>query len=164
MVAWVDDSDPAQGSDLRYQTFSPDLTPLTDGDQTLAATAAVEDHVALAAFQGSWAAAWRSGIAGEETIEIQSASAHWTVGPFAPGVADDRPALAFLDANHLALAFTEGSDPSVGGTANTPRLYAAILDTGAVGSTPAFPVAPMTAPYASTLTIGQAEPPCANVT
>lgn len=158
IVAWVDDSDEVAGPDLHYRTFSPDLVALSDSDQTLAATAAVEDHVALAAYPGRWAAAWRSGLSGSETIEIQSASTHWTVGPFAPGAADDRPALVFFDANHLAVAFTEGSDPSVSGTANTPRLYAAILDAAAPGLTPAFPVAPVTDPYATTPAISQTQP------
>ncbi|HWZ92788.1 MAG TPA: myxococcus cysteine-rich repeat containing protein, partial [Polyangiaceae bacterium] len=151
VVAWVDDSDPATGPDLRYRTFAPDLTPLSD-DQTLAATASVEGQVALAAFNGTWAAAWRSGTAGAETIEAQLGTTHWSIGPIAPGAPDDHPALAFIDATHLAVAFTEGTDPTASGTANTPRLHAAIFDAAAPGLTASFAVAPTVAPYATTPT------------
>jgi hypothetical protein len=157
VVAWVDDSDPATAPDLRYRTFAPDLTPLTD-DQTLAATPSVEGQVALAAFNGAWAAAWRSGTAGAETIEAQLGTTHWTVGPLAPGAPDDRPALAFIDATHLAVAFTEGTDPSASGAANTPRLHAAIFDAAVPGLTPSFAIAPTVMPYATAPTSSQTQP------
>jgi cysteine-rich repeat protein len=157
VVAWVDDSDPVTGPDLRYRLFDADLSPKSD-DLTLAATGAVESGVALAAFGGTWAAAWRSGSAGMETIEVQSGASHWSVGPFLPAGVNDRPALQFVDATHLALAFTEGTDPSASGTANTPRLYGAIVDAAYPGATLPFPVAPTVEPYASTPTLSQTEP------
>jgi alpha-tubulin suppressor-like RCC1 family protein len=157
VVAWVDSSDPVNGPDLRYRTFARDLTPKSD-DQTLAATSAAETDVALAALNGAWAAAWRSGLGGNETIEVQGGAVHWTVGPFLPGGSEDRPALVFLDATHLAVAFTEGTDPTSSGTANTPRLFAAVLDAAYPGVTLPFPVAPTVAPYASDPTLAQTQP------
>lgn len=157
VVAWVDDADPISGPDLRYRLFDRELRPKSE-DLTLAATGAVEQDVALAAFQGAWAAAWRSGSGGFETIEVQSGGSHWSVGPFLPGGVNDRPALEFIDASHLALAFTEGTDPTASGSANTPRLYAAVLDAAYPGPTLAIPVAPTVEPYASSPTLSQTEP------
>ncbi|HEY4107019.1 MAG TPA: discoidin domain-containing protein [Polyangiaceae bacterium] len=158
VVAWVDNTDPVNGPDLRYRLFDPiTLAPKSD-DSTLAATSAVETDVALAALNGNWAAAWRSASGGSQTIEIQSGTAHWSVGPFAPGADGDRPAIEFVDATHLALAFTEGTDPTLSGIANTPRLYGAILDAAFPGVTSPFAIAPITQPYASTPTISQTEP------
>jgi len=157
IVAWVDDSDPVNGPDLRYRTFAKDLTPTSD-DLTLAATAAVETDVTLATTAGVWAAGWRSGSAGQETIEVQSGATHWTVGPFLPGGESDRPALAFIDATHLAVAFTIGTDPSLSGAANVPRLHAAILDSAYPGQVESFAIAPTVAPYVSMPTLSQIAP------
>jgi hypothetical protein len=157
VVAWMDSTDPKTAPDLRYRLFSTDLEPLT-GDLTLASTTAVEGAVALAASNGSWAAAWRSGAAGLETIEVQSGPVHWSVGPFLPGLAGDRPDLVFLDATHLALAFTQGTDPDGTGTASVSRLHGAILDTAAPGATPSFALSPAQVPYAGAPAIGQSQP------
>ena len=157
VVAWLDDRDPMTAPDIRYRTFGPDLKP-TSGDLVLSATPAVEGQVALAAREGAWAAAWRSGQDGLETIEVQSGSAHWRVGPFLPGAPDDLPALTFLDATHLAVAFTEGTDPTASGAASVPRLHAALLDPAATGSTPSFEVAPLTAPFSVTPSASQTQP------
>ncbi len=155
VVAWVDDSDPVNGPDIRYRTFKPDLTPLSD-EQTLTATAAVEDHVSLAAANGAWAAAWRSGNAGSETLEIQSGATHWSVGPYKPGADDDIPALSFIDATHLAVAFTM-VDPTQSDQ-NIPRLHAAILDAAFPGATESFAVIPAVAPYSTDVTLSQTKP------
>jgi len=157
VVAWADAHDPANGPDLHYRLFTPDLEPLT-GDQVLAATGAVEDNVVLAGHNGHWAAAWRSGSQGEETIEVQSGALHWTVGPFLPGAADDRPDLIFLDGSHLAVAFTMGTDPDNTGIANVPRLHAAVLDPSTPGATASFELAPAQMPYATEFSRGQTQP------
>jgi len=162
IVAWVDDSDPINGPDLRYRTFSSTLKPNSD-DLVLAATAAVEDHVVLAARDGAWAAAWRSGSSGLETIEIQSGAAHWSVGPFLPGPVSDNPALTFLAPGYLALAFTAGSDESGSGVANTSRLHAAILDARYPGHADSFKVEPKASPYSLLPQISQSEPSVANL-
>jgi cysteine-rich repeat protein len=157
VVAWVDSRDPTTSPDVRYRLFAPDLTPLT-GDQTLAATAAVEDNVVLAGRGGNWAAAWRAGSGGLESIEVQSGAVHWTVGPFQPGAAADRPDLIFLDDAHLAVAFTMGTDPDNTGVANVPRLHAAVLDRATPGLTESFELAPAQNPWATLPWIGQSEP------
>ncbi|MEO8901638.1 MAG: myxococcus cysteine-rich repeat containing protein [Polyangiaceae bacterium] len=157
IAAWVDDSDPFNGPDVRYRTFAPDLTPTSD-DLTLAATSAVEDGVTLATQNGAWAAAWRSGKDGNETIEVQSGSSHWYVGPFLPGATDDRPALAFIDATHLAIAFTEGSDPTNTGIANVSGLHGAVLDAAYPGKVESFSVPQTVAPWAGIKTLSQTEP------
>ncbi len=157
IAAWVDDSDPFNGPDVRYRTFSPDLEPTSD-DLTLAATGAMEDRVVLATQNGVWAAAWRSGSGGFETIEVQSGSSHWYVGPFLPGAADDRPALVVIDATHLAIAFTEGSHPSTTGVANVSRLHGAVLDAAYPGKVESFSVPQTVAPWAGLNTLSQTEP------
>ena len=157
VVAWVDDADPLNGPDLRYRMFDADLNPTSD-DLTLAATSAVEDHVTLAAFHGNWAAAWRSGSGGAETIEVQSGSTHWSVGPFLPGSSDDRPALAFIDPTHLVVAFSEGTEGTGDDVANVPRLHGAVLDAAYPGHAESFEVKPTIEPYASSLGLSQTEP------
>lgn len=157
VVAWVDNSDPLNGPDLRYRTFSPSLKPTSD-ELTLAATGAVEDHVVLAAQGNSWAAAWRSGSDGLETIEIKSGAAHWSVGPFLPGPADDNPALVFVDATHLVVAFTAGSDDFASGVANGSHLHGAVLDAAYQGHVESFAIQPKVAPYSNLLGFGQFEP------
>jgi cysteine-rich repeat protein len=155
IVAWVDDLDASNGPDIRYRTFAPDLTPIS-AEQTLAATAAVEDHVSLAARNGAWAAAWRSGSAGLETLEIQSGAVHWTVGPYKPGAASDLPALAFIDASHLVVAFTMVN--ATESDQHAPRLHAAVLDANYPGQTGSFALAPTVAPYATDSTLAQSQP------
>jgi len=157
VVAWADSQHAASGPDLHFRLFTSDLDPLT-GDQVLAATGAVEDNVVLAGRNGHWAAAWRAGSQGKETIEVQSGASHWTVGPFLPGAADDRPDLIFLDETHLAVAFTMGTDPDGTGQANVPRLHAAVLDPSALGSTQSFALAPARMPYATEFSRGQSQP------
>jgi len=157
VLAWVDTSNPITAPDLRYRLFGQDLKPLSD-ELTLAATNAVEDNVALAARAGQWAAAWRSGNGGLETIEVQSGSTHWTVGPFLPGLDGDRPDLVFLDEAHLALAFTKGTDPDASGVANVSRLHGAILDAKAPGSTASFEIPPAQDPYSSMPDVSQTQP------
>jgi cysteine-rich repeat protein len=157
VVAWADSHDPVNGPDLRYRLFTPDLKPIT-GDQVLAATGAVEDNVVLAGRNGHWAAAWRAGSQGKETIEVHSGESHWTVGPFMPGATGDRPDLVFLDDMHLAVAFTMGTDPGATGTANVSRLHAAILDVATPGTVASFAIPPARDPYAGSPGIDQSEP------
>ena len=155
VVAWIDDSDASNGPDIRYRTFDPELKPLSD-ELTLTATAAVEDHVVLAAFNGSWAAAWRSSNGALETLEVQSGGTHWSVGPYRAGAADDLPALQFIDATHLALAFTRIDADAV--DPNTPRLHAAILEQSLPGNVVSFALAPQIAPYSIDTSLSQTKP------
>jgi hypothetical protein len=126
VVAWEDYADAANGPDLRYRTFDANLNP-TSGEQTLAGSELPEAAVALAPFNGSWAAAYREGTAdGRENIVVRVGEDAFRVGPFAGGPIDDRPALVPLDGTHLLVAFS--MDPMVSGTTNVPRVRYAVLD------------------------------------
>ncbi|HVY30598.1 MAG TPA: hypothetical protein VHB79_28760 [Polyangiaceae bacterium] len=45
------------------------------------------------------------------------------------GPLEDRPALASLDATHLLVGFSVGTDPTGSGVYNLPRLRYAVIDT-----------------------------------
>ncbi len=129
VVAWEDYSDPFNGPDLRYRRFDQDLNPLSD-DLTLAGGDLPEAAVALAAFNGAWAAAYREGTAdGKENIVVKVGEAAFRVGPVQGGPLDDRPALVGLDATHWLVAFSVGTDPTATGVYNLPRLRYAVIDT-----------------------------------
>ena len=132
VVAWVDDGDLTTGQDLYLATFSADLTP--QGEQVLAGTTATESNVALAAFAGSWAAAWRADADGLETIAVRAGSRSWSLGPFVPGASSDPPALAAVDATHLALVFAEGVSEEGSSAPPTNRLRVVVLDTASPGA------------------------------
>jgi hypothetical protein len=135
VVAWADTSSASTGPDLRYRTFDAFLNP-TSTEQTLAATADVEGDVTLAAFEGSWAAAWRDDANGFEQIRVHTGSLDWTVGPaFLPAPDAGKLALVELDASHLLLIYPVGTGSADGGVPNaTSSLQVAILDTAKPGS------------------------------
>ncbi len=150
VVAWEDTSNSSTGPDIRYRTFSSTLSP-TSTEQTLTATSAFEQDVALAVFGAGWAAAWRSASGGTESIEITtSASVAWSVGPFLPGPYDSAPALAQLDSTHMLLVYTEGLDTTDAGVANESIIRGALLDTSAPGSVTAFDITTITTTDAGT--------------
>jgi len=156
VAAWVDYSNPVDAPDVKVRKFDVDLQPL-GAEEPLATTSRNEADVALASFAGSWAAAWRSSADGMETIEVRAGQSSWTVGPFLPGAAGDRPALVELNAQRLLLVFTEGTAGAVdGGAADVPRLRGAIL--AAPGATASFVIAPRVSPYDADASLGQAEP------
>ncbi|HLK37034.1 MAG TPA: hypothetical protein VKU41_09820 [Polyangiaceae bacterium] len=108
VVAWTDTSDPINGPDVRLRTFDATLTP-TSGEVTLAATPDAEGDVTLAAFEGSWAAAWRDDASGLEQIRVHAANTDWTVGPaFLPPAAGGKVALVELDPMNLLLLYPVG--------------------------------------------------------
>jgi hypothetical protein len=149
VAAWVDDSKiPTLGTDVRIRRFSASLSP-TSSEEILAGTSAQENGVALAPFAGGWAAAWRSASSGTETVVTKAGATAWTVAVASPGPADDKPALAELDATRILLVFTE---------AVPARLRAAILDTAAAGTVSSFPITPTVAPYSSDASLAQTEP------
>jgi hypothetical protein len=133
VVAWIDDSNVANGPDIMFRTFDNNLSP-TSGEQSLAVTSANEGDVALAPFGGSWAAAWRAGDSGLETLGVRTGSTTWSIGPYLPGPVGDRPALAELDATHLLVVYTEGTDPEETGVSNGSKLRVAVLDTASPGT------------------------------
>lgn len=120
VIAWTDDLD------LMVRRFSGGATPLGE-EEVLAATGAIESSPTLAAVSSGWAAAWRAGEGGLETIQVRLGAKEWSVGPHLPGAAEDRPALTELDADHLLLVFTEGTAPD-DGPASVGRLRHVLLD------------------------------------
>lgn len=129
VAAWVDYADATRGPDIRYRLFDADLNPLSE-DLPLATTEVWEADVALTRFGGGWAAAYREGMSdGHENIVVKSGDKTWRVGPLLGGVEGDKPALVELDSTHLLVAYTEGTDPTATGVANTPRVRYAVVDT-----------------------------------
>jgi hypothetical protein len=158
VAAWVDESKIATtGLDIKLRALSASGTP-QGSEQTLAGTAAHESQVALAAFNGSWAAAWRAKSGTTETIAARAGSVSFTVGVAAAGPSADKPALVALDGTRLLLVFTEG-----GGAFGTPALRGAVLDTAAPGATTSFAIAPLLAPYSADATLDQSEAALARV-
>jgi hypothetical protein len=132
VVAWEDHADPLKGPDLHYRIFDQSLNPTT-ADIALAESALPEAAVALTAFNGSWAAAYREGTAdGKENVVVRAADKTFRLGPVLGGPADDRPALVALDASHLLLVFSAGTDPGATGVYNVPRLRYSVIDTASV--------------------------------
>jgi hypothetical protein len=136
IIAWIDTSFATTAPDVRYRTFDAE-TPSSQGrfralgaEQTLSQSVALEGNVALAPFGGTWVAAWRASFAtGEETIEVRvpSVGLAWSIGPDLPGAPDDRPAVAELDSDHIAVLFSVGTDPQNSAVANVSRLRLAVL-------------------------------------
>ncbi len=160
VVAWMDESNPATELDVKYRLFDPTLNPLGT-DVTLAGTAAAEADVALSAFAGSWAAAWRTTGDAGETINVtalDAAGAAWSVGPFPPGPAGMKPALVDLDGTHLLLVFTQGLDVGDAGVANGTKISAAVLDAGAPGGVMPFDLA-----MSASVTVGASRPSATRV-
>src|SRR5690606_22951304 len=127
-----------------------------------------EGNVALTPFAQSWAAAWREAqVDGSELIVVFFAGARWTIAAAHPGPASDRPALMALDDEHLFVGYTVGTDPLATGTADSPRLHAAIVDSFDSSVTLLGPVEPLDPDYSGTepeqLAIGQRQPAAAAV-
>jgi hypothetical protein len=154
VAAWVDDSDGSTGPKVKYRTFAFDLTP-TSMELPLAAmsTQASEGDVALAPWGTGWAAAWTSGDAGVETLEIVSGATRWTIGPYLPGPVAAHPGLAELDATHLVVVYAEGTDPMDTGVANGSKVRIAVLD----ASSPTM-VNPLDLPSTFSMGLSQDQP------
>ncbi len=136
-------------------------TLMPSGEQTLAATTDSEADVALATFAGSWAAAWRDGANGLETIRVHTGSTDWTVGPaFLPGPAGVKPALAQLDATHLVVAYAVGLDRSDSGVVNRAKIQVVVLDAAMPGSVTGTDVP---AAVSSAMGLSQSQPNVVNV-
>jgi hypothetical protein len=158
VVAWTD------LFAVKTRRFSSSLTPLTEGEQTLSPDGEMSGAISLCRFGSDWAAAWRALDAmNDEIIRVRAGSVSWTVGPFIPGEALERPALVELDSSHLLLVFTEGTDPLETGTPSVTRLRAAILDTASPGNVPFVDLDPMLEPYASNAAITLRRPTLARV-
>jgi hypothetical protein len=161
VAAWVDDSDAATAPDIKWRTFGFDLQP-TSAEQTLANTSANEGDVTLATFGSGWAAAWRAGDSGTETLYVKTGSTQWTIGPYMPGPVGDRPALVELDATHLLVVYAEGIDREDSGIASGSKLRAAVLDTASPGTASASDITAM-AGGESAASLSQGRPTAARV-
>jgi hypothetical protein len=157
IVAWTD------LLDVRYRAFSADLEPRGPARFLAADSAAIESSVTLARFGAGWAAAYRANEDGFERVEVIAGSLSWRTAPAPPGPSGDRPALVELDAEHLLLLFTVGTDPLGGGSANVGRMRAALLSAASPGEVAAFDFVPLREPYASDVTLPQRRPSAARV-
>src|SRR5690606_17778774 len=150
VVAWTDASAPLEGPTVVARQFDANLAPL-GGEQVLGGSSLPEGNVVLTPFAGSWAASWREAqVDGSEVIVVFFAGARWTIAVAQPGPASDRPALMALDDEHLFVGYTVGTDPLGTGTAATPRLEAAVVDTFDSSVTLLGPVEPLDPDYSGT--------------
>ena len=131
VVAWTDTSTVGSAPDLRMQRFDASLNPLTGGDEDLAVTADAEGDVALAAFGGAWAAAWRATAEGGEYIRARTPGASFSVGPYLAGPNQARPAIVPVDAGHLLVLYLQGRDDQDAGFATSSSIRGVVLDTSA---------------------------------
>ena len=69
----------------------------------------------------------------------------WSIGPYLPGPAASKPALAELDATHLLVVYAEGTDPGDSGVANGSKLHVALLDIASPGAVTPLDVLPTSA-------------------
>jgi hypothetical protein len=158
IVAWEDYSDAVNGPDLRFRSFDENLNP-TSGDVTLAAGISPEASVALAAFDGTWAAAYREGaLGGRENVVVRIGQSSFRIGPVQGGPLDDRPALVGLDATHWLVAFSVGTDPTSTGVYNLPRLRYALIDTASAEAPPIQSLDPLDVVYTFTNQVAQMSP------
>jgi hypothetical protein len=155
VVAWEDDSNPATAPDVVLRTFDANLSA-TSGEQVLAGTGDSEGDVALAAFDGSWAAAWRDDANGMETVRVQAGANQWSVQPsFLPAPVAVKPALVELDPTHLLLVYAAGLDRTGSGVADGATLEVAVLQ---VGGQPAVPGLDVPATVTSAAGLDQSQP------
>jgi hypothetical protein len=140
IVAWADTSNSVTAPDIRYRKFdigssgAQSTFPAVGAAQYLSLGEEFEGGVALAPFGETWLAAWRrSRDDGEEMIQVSMPSEGfaWLIGPHPPGAAEDRPAVVELDATHIGVLYSVGTDPEGTGDANVPRLRFAVLTLGA---------------------------------
>ncbi|MGH7438112.1 MAG: hypothetical protein ACRENE_20710 [Polyangiaceae bacterium] len=141
VAAWTDTSNVSTGPDVVLRTFDLNLDPTSD-EQVLANTADLEGDVTLAAFEGSWAAAWRDDANGLEQIRVHTGSTDWTVGPaFLPPSVLTKIALVELNSHDLLVGFSIGVDPAETGVPNaSSMLMAAIVSLASPGTVSAGPV------------------------
>jgi hypothetical protein len=136
----------------------------TSEEQQLSPEGQFSDSVALTPFGGAWAAAWRSiDDEGLESVGVRAADVSFTIGQFVPGAEGERPALVELDATHLLVVFSEGTDPLDAGTPSVTRLRGAILDTALPGPTDSFPLEASVTAFSANELVGESRPTLANV-
>jgi hypothetical protein len=139
IVAWTDTSNASTAPDIRYRAFQVGNAGATarfravGSEQALSFSSEFEGNVALAPFGGSWVAAWRASyLDAEETIEVSQPSSgmRWSIGPHLAGAPEDRPAVAELDSQHLAVLFSVGADAEGSDGSRPSLLRLAVLAVG----------------------------------
>lgn len=130
VVAWTDDASFATAPDVRFRTFDANLDATATTDQALAKTAAGEGEVSLAGGAGTWHAAWRCTSGGSEWTSVRRGPAGSVVSttPYLPGAPGERLAIGVVDASHVLVVGSEGTDPQGTGVAAVPQLWAALVD------------------------------------
>jgi hypothetical protein len=151
VVAWSD------VFSVKWRTFSSGLSPLS-GEQVLSGASAFAGNVALAPFGLEWAAAWRAGDQGLESVEVRVDSTTWSTPAFLPASVGDHPALLELDATHLLLVFTTGPGAFDAGAGTAERLRAAVIDVTVPGSIASTELVQLTSPYDTDASLRQSRP------
>jgi len=119
----------------RYRRFDQFLNPL-DIERALSADSEFAGNVALAPVAGGWAAAWRAGTQGLESIHVRVADVVWKTASVLPATEGDHPALVELDSTHLLLFFTATDLDVDAGRSEVPRLRTAVVDVTRSGADP----------------------------
>lgn len=152
VVAWMD------AFRIKSRRFDASLTAI-DSETAVSANGEVARSASLAQFGASWAVAWRAiDSSGLELIRVKSGSTAWSIGPFVPGATKERPAVVGLDATHVLVVFTEGTDPLATGTASVTRLRMAVLESASPGVVPSAQILATLEPWASDNTLTQSRP------
>ena len=144
--------------DVRYRAFDRRLRPLGDVRTLGASPAAIESSVALARFDGHWAAAYRENEDAFDRIRLLLAVSSWSTPPAPPAPAGDRPALVALDDQHLLVLYTIGTDPLATGNPTVSRLRLALLSIAMPGEVEVLEFVPTLEPYADDATLAQRRP------
>jgi cysteine-rich repeat protein len=131
VVAWTETSRASTSPDVRMRRFDANLIARTVGDEDLGVTSDAEENVALTAFGGAWAAAYRTTTATGEILRVRTPAGTWSVGPYLAGPDTMRPALTPIDATHLLAVYVEGRGDGDAGIATSNVLRGAIVDTSA---------------------------------
>jgi hypothetical protein len=156
VVAWSD------LFSVKYRRFSESLAAL-DVERTLSGGSQFAGNVSLAKFGTEWAAAWRAGDQGLESIGVRVGNSTWSTREFLPAFEGDHPALVELDQTHLLLFYTSGGDVSDGGSATGSRLRVAVVDITVDETLESIVVRPSTAPYDGDETLRQRRPAATRV-
>ncbi len=141
---------------VQLRTFSESLS--AGEPEQPQSTDELAGRVALCAHERGWAAAFRVSVDGLESVQVNVGDMSFLAGPHAPTADDETPTVVSLDPTHLLLVYSASTDPGGLGTPSTPRLFAALLDTGAPGATDAVPVPRFMEPYASDESLSQRHP------
>lgn len=108
VAAWTDGS----GHDIKFREFAADLSP-KGSESILAGTLDWEDSPSLAAWSGSWAAAWVASkpfaIPPQSWVTVRAGATTWSFGP-TNAVVTGRPAVTAVDATHLLVVWSQAGE------------------------------------------------------